>query len=388
MIWGCRPDRRLLAAATSLGAVDMRLCLTGRLPGLSFGVAAVPPECPARRRRRPELVVAWPSVEGGGWGGAMMTNPGPRHVPVLRDEVVDHLVHGRANRDPLRILDLTLGLGGHAEALLEAAPAGSVLLGLDRDRAALDLARVRLAPFGEAVTTVQSPFSNLAAALAAQGWSTVDAVVADLGVSSLQLDEPGRGFSFRFDAPLDMRMDPDGGGETAAELIERLDEAELADILHDLGEERAARRIARTIKNAAHSPATTGELRALVARHVRGRPGHDPATRTFQALRIAVNQELEEIAGMLAALPGILAPRARLAVLAWHSLEDRIVKTVFRNWCATCVCPPQWPMCRCRGVPRATRLTRGAVRPTEGEVGRNPRARSARLRVVEWCGGG
>ncbi len=317
-----------------------------------------------------------------------MENPGPRHVPVLLEEVVDILIRGRSGGPALRMLDLTVGLGGHAEALLAAAPAGSQLLGLDRDPAALALARERLARFGDYATLVQCRASEARRAVVERGWPAIDVVIADLGVSSLQLDDAGRGFSFRFDAPLDMRMDPTGGGETAAELIERLDQGELAQVLHDLGEEPAARRIARAIKQASEPPRTTAELRRLVARFVRGRPGHDPATRTFQALRIAVNQELEELAGLLAIQPELLAPGARMAVLAWHSLEDRLVKTVFRNWCASCVCPPEWPFCRCGGVAQATRLTRRVVRPTEGEVGRNPRARSARLRAVEWCGGG
>lgn len=335
--------------------------------------------------------VIWGFEEGGaarclGSVPAMGVSEGAQHIPVMRDEIVAALAV-RDGGKPLRLVDCTLGLGGHAEALLAAAPAGSELLGLDRDATALALARTRLAPFGDRFLAVQAPFSRLAEILDEQGWDSVDGVLADLGVSSMQLDEVERGFSFRADAPLDMRMDR-SRGESAAELLERVDEVELTDILRRFGEEPAARRIARAIVQSEPRPTTTGELHELVGR-VAGGPRHrrrriDPATLTFQALRIAVNQELSEIEGWLESLPKLLAPGARIAVLAYHSLEDRRIKNVFRHWARACVCPPELLICRCGGEPLATALVRGAAKPSEDEIAVNPRARSARLRMVEW----
>jgi 16S rRNA (cytosine1402-N4)-methyltransferase len=302
----------------------------------------------------------------------------------MRAEVVRHLLSGRTG-EPLRIVDLTLGAGGHAAALLAAAPSGSELLGIDRDARAHAVAAAALAPWTGRTHLRQARFSELPRVLAELGWPSVDAVLADLGVSSMQLDEAGRGFSFRLGADLDMRMDRDAG-ESAAELLERVSEEELAGLLADLGEMPRARRIARAIRRPV-PPRTTEELRARVAAAV-GRPTrrHDPATLVFQALRIAVNDELGELERLLDALPERLAPGARLAVLAYHSLEDRLVKRRFATWTASCTCPPEVLVCACGG-PRARRLTRRAERPSDSEVLANPRARSARLRAVEWIGG-
>lgn len=310
---------------------------------------------------------------------------GLEHEPVLRADVVRYLLP--KPRPGLRLIDCTVGLGGHSEALLEAAPPDAELLVVDRDPAALAKSRARLAPFGERVRYAQAPFSTLGAVLAGIGWDRVDGLLADLGVSSMQLDDAARGFSFRSDAPLDMRMDPTRG-ESAAELVERLGEEDLADLIYDLGEEHRSRRIARAIKRAGRPPTTTGELRAAVHRAVgpqRGRR-HDPATLTFQALRIAVNRELDELDALIDLLPERLAPGARAVFLSYHSLEDRRVKRRFARWRRSCVCPPELPVCRCGGRARAGAVTRRVVTPSEDEIRENPRARSARLRAIEWLG--
>jgi 16S rRNA (cytosine1402-N4)-methyltransferase len=304
------------------------------------------------------------------------------HEPVLCAEVVRHLIGGRST--PLRIVDLTLGAGGHAAALLGAAPAGSELLGIDRDVRAHAAALDALARHAPRTHLRRAPFSALPDALRELAWPSVDAVLLDLGVSSMQLDDPGRGFSFRFDAPLDMRMDRDSG-ESVRDLLEGVTEDELAHLLADLGEVPRAGRIARAICRG-ERPRTTTELRERILAAV-GRPprSHDPATLVFQALRIAVNDELGELERTLAALPSVLAPRGRVAVLAYHSLEDRIVKRCFAAWTARCTCPPELLRCACGG-PRAQRLTRRVERPSDAEVLKNPRARSARLRAIEWIG--
>lgn len=306
------------------------------------------------------------------------------HEPVMRADVVRLLLP--EPRPGLRLIDLTVGLGGHAEALLEAAPPDAQLIGLDRDPNALERAGARLERFGSRVRLVQSPFSGMSDAMDRSGWTEVDGVLADLGVSSLQLDDGQRGFSFQSDAPLDMRMDPTQG-ESAAALLARLDERELGVLIRELGEEPAARRIARSIKRADELPTTTGALRAAVHRAVgprRGRRNLDPSTLTFQALRIAVNAELAELDAILVQLPERLAKHGRAVVLSYHSLEDRRVKRTFALWAKACVCPPELPICQCGGRARARALTRRVATPSEEEIARNPRARSARLRAIEW----
>lgn len=305
------------------------------------------------------------------------------HEPVMRADAVRLLLP--MPRPGLRLADLTTGLGGHSEALLEAAPPDAELLAIDRDPNALERARTRLARFGDRVHFVQLPFSGLSDAMESIGWPRVHAVLADLGVSSMQLDDGQRGFSFQTDAPLDMRMDPTRG-ESAAALLARLDERELGELIRELGEEFAGRRIARAIKRADESPATTGALRAAVHRAVGPRRGrkHDPSTLTFQALRIAVNGELDELESLLAQLPDRLAEHGRAVFLSYHSLEDRRVKRTFALWSKACVCPPAMAICRCGGKARATSLTRKVATPSEEEIARNPRARSARLRAIEW----
>jgi 16S rRNA (cytosine1402-N4)-methyltransferase len=274
-----------------------------------------------------------------------------------------------APKDGELAVDCTLGLGGHAEALLRHPGFQGRLIGLDRDAEALALASRRLADFGPRFTARQARFSQLAEVLAEVGWGRPAVILFDLGASSLQFDSAERGFSFRADGPLDMRMDR-GSGPTAADLVNELDVESLADVLWRYGDERRSRRIARAIAEGRGRAAirSTGQLAEIVRRAGGGRSGRiDPATRTFQALRIAVNDELSEIEKGLAAAAAGAAPGARLAVISFHSLEDRIVKRFLRSLAVG----------GCAEV-----LTRRPLRPGDEEVAANPRARSARLRAA------
>jgi 16S rRNA (cytosine1402-N4)-methyltransferase len=299
---------------------------------------------------------------------------GGGHMPVLLEEAMAWL----APKPGGRYCDATLGAGGHSQALLErSAPDGRVV-GLDRDPAALATAAGALQRFGDRVTLVHARFSDARAVLGRLAMIPVDGFLVDLGVSSPQLDRAERGFSFRLDGPLDMRMDPTGG-ETAAELLRRVDEAELTRIIRDQGEERHAARVARAIIDArrAGPVETTGKLAAIVARALpRHEHGKNPATRTFQALRIEVNDELGELERLLAVAADCLRPGGRLVVIAFHSLEDRIVKRRLRELAgrggAASATPPQLRL-----------LTKHVVVPGDDERARNPRARSARLRAAE-----
>jgi 16S rRNA (cytosine1402-N4)-methyltransferase len=268
-------------------------------------------------------------------------------------------------------VDCTVGLGGHAEVLLERG--ADRVVGLDRDRDALAAAGRRLARWGERVALVHADYRGIDRVLDEGGIGEVRGVLADLGVSSMQLDAPGRGFSFRRDEPLDMRMDA-SGGPTAADLVAQMEEAELADVIFRFGEERFSRRIARAIVAARERApiATTGALAAVVRRAVptKGWQRIDPATRTFQALRIKVNEELEGLDAFLASAARRLEPGGRLAVIAFHSLEDRIVKRTFRALAAG-------------GDTRLAIVTRRPLVASDAEVERNPRARSAKLRAIE-----
>jgi 16S rRNA (cytosine1402-N4)-methyltransferase len=274
-----------------------------------------------------------------------------------------------------------VGGGGHAEAVLSACAPDGRLLGLDLDPDALAVARQRLAPFGERATLRQGSFAQLAA-LAAD-FAPADGILFDLGLSSLQLADPSRGFSFSHPGPLDMRFDPAAGGPTAADLVNGLSVEELAQILYQYGEERQARRIAEAIV-AARPLETTEQLAEVVAAAVGGRRGRiHPATRTFQALRIAVNDELSVLQVALPQAVDLLKPGGRLVVISFHSLEDRIVKRFLRQESKDCICPPEVPVCICNHRARLRVLTRKPVRPEPDEVARNPRARSARLRAAE-----
>lgn len=311
------------------------------------------------------------------------------HVSVMADEIVASLVRA----DATRFVDATLGDGGHSERILDAAGPDAELLALDWDDTAFAVAKRRLERFGDRVTIIRSGFGDLPRVLTEHGWGDgADGIVADLGISSRHLDTPERGFSFGADAPLDMRMDK-RRSESAADLLARIDEKELADIIYEFGEERASRRIARQIlRRREEKPPrpvrTTSELReAVVAAGVRGRPGHDPATRTFQALRIAVNDELGELDSLLEEGWRVLRPGGRFAILTYHSLEDRRVKRAFRMWASDCLCPPRKPICDCGWSAKVKLETRRKRVPTDAEIAANPRARSAGLRVVERLGG-
>ena len=308
--------------------------------------------------------------------------PDAPHRPVLLHETVQHLAPERGGL----FVDATLGLGGHSEAILRAAPATRVV-GIDRDRAALEQARRQLAHYGARCRFVHANFSDIARVVAEAGAQEVSGVLADLGVSSLQFDSPARGFSFRHDAPLDMRMDAGGADETAAELLARLPEEEIARIIFEYGEERRSRRIARWLverREAGRPVQTTTELAELVARAV----GHrrtdriHPATRTFQALRIAVNRELEGLEAFLETAGALLQPRGRLCVISFHSLEDRIVKRTLRRLSGQCECDPRAPVCTCGARRTVEILTRRPITATEAELAENPRARSAKLRAA------
>jgi 16S rRNA (cytosine1402-N4)-methyltransferase len=302
------------------------------------------------------------------------------HEPVLLQPVVEFL---RPARDDGTLVDTTVGLGGHASALLERYPR-SRLIAIDRDPAALERARERLAKFGDRVAFHRGRHESLIEILKQSNATKVSGILADLGVSSMQLDDAWRGFSFRFDAPLDMRMGPEGA--TAAELVNWRDERELTRILREYGEEPMARRIARAIVDArAEAPIeTTSRLAEIIRSVKRSRPGGiDPSTLTFQALRIATNEELIGLDRFIDDAVESLEPAARIAVIAFHSLEDRIVKRAFRRLEGQCTCPPGMPVCGCGAIEKVKILTGRPVTASDEELNRNPRSRSAKLRVAE-----
>ena len=278
-------------------------------------------------------------------------------------------------------VDATLGLGGHTKALLETEATLRVI-GIDQDAAAMEMAKERLAAFGDRVEFRQGNFADIRRFV-----DKADGILADLGVSSLQFDSESRGFSFRFDAPLDMRMDADSEDETAAEMLERLSEEEIANLIYGYGEERFSRRIARRIveRRKAGSPVkTTKELAELVERSVPRKPKDKihPATKTFQALRIAVNRELEVLEGFLKDAIDLLKPNGRLAIISFHSLEDRMVKQAFLKASGKCQCPPRIPQCLCGAKREVEILTKKPITAREEELDLNPRSRSAKLRAV------
>jgi len=302
------------------------------------------------------------------------------HRPVLLRETIESLAVKRGGL----FVDCTVGLGGHSEAILQTSPDAQVL-GIDRDEEALRLARERLAEFGGRFRAVRADFRELTRVLATAEVKAVRGILADLGVSSLQLDSPSRGFSFRHEAPLDMRMDM-SSGETAAELLGRLSEVEIARLIFEYGEERHSRRIARRIvaRREAGEPVTsTTELAKLVERAIGGKKRRiHPATRTFQALRIAVNRELEGLDQFVADAFDALEPHGRLAVISFHSLEDRIIKRTLLKLSGRCQCPPRLPQCACGARQVIEIVTRRPLTPTEDEIAENPRARSAKLRIA------
>jgi len=312
--------------------------------------------------------------------GGQGPNSQKGHRPVLLRETIESLAVKRGGL----FVDCTVGLGGHSEAILQASPDAQVL-GIDRDEEALRLARERLAEFGGRFRAVRADFRELTRVLATAEVKAVRGILADLGVSSLQLDSPSRGFSFRHEAPLDMRMDL-SSGETAAELLGRLSEVEIARLIFEYGEERHSRRIARRIveRREAGEPVTsTTELAKLVERAIGSKKRRiHPATRTFQALRIAVNRELEGLDQFVADAIDALEPHGRVAVISFHSLEDRIIKRTLLKLSGRCQCPPRLPQCACGARQAVEILTRRPLTPAEDEIAENPRARSAKLRVA------
>lgn len=303
-----------------------------------------------------------------------------RHEPVLLSEVLDHL---RPPREDAVIVDATVGLGGHAEALLRVHPRLR-LVAIDRDPEALERSRERLRPFADRVMFARGRHESLIEILKQLGLEQIGGILADLGVSSMQLDDAARGFSFRTEGPLDMRMGPDS--TAASEIVNTFDEHELTKIIREFGEEPKAKRIARAIVQArAEAPIETTTRLAEIIRSVK-RPKFndiDPSTLTFQALRIAANAELVELEKFIDDAVSVLELDGRIAVISFHSLEDRIVKLTFRRLEDPCVCPPGMPVCGCGAKPIVRILTGRPLTASEKEVDRNPRSRSAKLRIAE-----
>ncbi len=305
------------------------------------------------------------------------------HQPVLLKETIDLLCW----REGGLYVDCTLGAGGHSEAILRECPHSRVI-GIDQDKEAIEAASERLAPYGERVIFVWRNFKNIDEILTKIGVPQVDGVLMDLGISSPQLDHKERGFSYQQDAPLDMRMNQVSGTITAQDIVNNLTEEELGQIIYRYGEERWAKRIAEFIVRARQEKplTTTGELvavvKAAIPKKVRD-GGHHPAKKTFQALRIAVNDELQIIAPAMEAAARRLSSGGRLAVISFHSLEDRIVKDAMRYLAKDCICPPGQAICTCDKEQLIKPVTRKPVIAGEGELAENPRARSAKLRVGE-----
>jgi 16S rRNA (cytosine1402-N4)-methyltransferase len=306
-----------------------------------------------------------------------------QHIPVMLGPVIELL-----NCKPGGIyVDATIGAGGYARSILEKSAADGVVLGLDWDGEAIERVRERLSGYGERLIVEKADFADIRRVLSEHGIREVDGIAADLGVSSFQIEDPKRGFSFIKEGPLDMRMNRDLP-QTAADLVNKLPEKDLADLIYRYGEERLSRRIARAIVEARKKNriADTRELAELIRKTVpatRDSFRIHAATRTFQALRIAVNRELDSLERFLPEALDVLKPGGSLCVVAFHSLEDRMVKEAFRNWARSCRCPRERAACECEGRPLVRLLTKKALRPSPDEVERNPRSRSARLRAVE-----
>jgi len=300
------------------------------------------------------------------------------HIPVLYHEIIQALNPQTGGL----YIDGTVGAGSHAKGILEASSPNGRLLGLDLDPEAIELSRSHLEHFRSRIILKRASYTTLQQQLDSVGWTQVDGILLDLGVSSMQLDKARRGFSFRADAPLDMRFDPDGL-VTASDLVNDLSERELADIIYKFGEERKSRQIAREIIK--QRPIySTKQLAKIVGKVVKSKRGKiNPATRTFQALRIATNEELKSLRSVLPQAVGCLAPGGHLAIISFHSLEDRIVKQYFRRESQDCICPPENLICTCNHLATIKVLTKRPVRPGEEELHANPRSRSSRLRVVE-----
>jgi 16S rRNA (cytosine1402-N4)-methyltransferase len=307
------------------------------------------------------------------------------HISVMADEVLDWLNPHSGGR----YLDGTLGLGGHCLRMFERTGGDIEILAIDKDSDAIEAASSRLSPYAEHFFSVHGSFRDFEHPLKQLGWEQLDGVLLDLGVSSMQIDQPDRGFSFVHDGPLDMRMDKHSGMPSARDLIARLPVQKLKDIIREYGEEPMAGRIARAIVAYRESAPieTTLQLAELVAKAYpakrRALSRNHPATKTFQALRIAVNRELDDLRYFLERIPAYLVPGGRIVVISFHSLEDRIVKQVFRTESKGCLCPRQQPVCVCGHEQRLEVLTRKPQVPSKDEMARNPRSRSAKLRAAE-----
>ena len=299
------------------------------------------------------------------------------HQPVLYHEII----HALQPKNEGHYVDGTLGAGGHARGILEACAPDGRLLGLDVDPQALALARENLAPYGERARLIQASYDSLTERLHEIGWDEVDGILLDLGLSSMQLDTPERGFSFQHDAPLDMRFDP-ASPTTAADLVNSLSGEELADIIYRYGEERASRRIAQAIVKA-RPLQTTCQLAAIIESVLPRKGRVHPATQTFQALRIAVNEELERVENVLPQAVAALRPGGRLVIISFHSLEDRIVKEYFRRESKDLVNPPYERIYEVEKKATLKEINRKVIIPGEAEIEANPRARSAKLRIAE-----
>lgn len=310
-----------------------------------------------------------------------LTNSFPSHLPVLYQETIASL----NPQSPGLYVDATVGAGGHASGILSASAPLGQLLGLDVDPQALALAGQKLSSFGERAILRKASYVTIKEQIALCGWKSVQGILIDLGVSSMQVDTAERGFSFLKEGPLDMRFDTEAE-TSAAELVNDLPEDELVRIIQQYGEEPEARRIARSIVE--NRPfQTTLELASVIHRAVRQHRGRvHPATRTFQALRIAVNQELQSLHTFLPQAIEILAPGGRLSVISFHSLEDRIVKEFFARESRDCLCPPKQPVCTCSHKASIRLVNRHTLTASEEEIRLNPRSRSARLRIVEKIG--
>ena len=279
-------------------------------------------------------------------------------------------------------VDGTLGAGGHAWGILQASQPDGQLLGMDVDPQALEIASEKLAEYGNRAIIVHASYRTLKKQIAILGWQQVDGILLDLGLSSMQLDIRERGFSFQNEAPLDMRFDPEGK-MSADDLVNHLDEVELADLIFRYGEEHRSRQVARSIVKARPIQTTTQLAKVVAGATSGGKSGIHPATRTFQALRIAVNGELDALEEVLPQTIEVLVKKGRLAIISFHSLEDRMVKQFMRKECRDCICPPRQPVCTCGHQATLREITTKLIRPQEDEVRNNPRSRSARLRIAE-----
>lgn len=299
------------------------------------------------------------------------------HLPVLLKDIITALQPEPAGR----YIDGTLGAAGHAASILEKSSPDGQLIGFDLDPQALAIARERLALYGERAHIIQASYTSMKVEAGQLGWDAVDGILLDFGVSSMQLDTPERGFSFLHEGPLDMRFSP-RASQSAADLVNTLPEAELAEIIFRYGEERLSRKIARVIVN--NRPIhTTGQLAGLILKNIGKRERIHPATRTFQALRIAVNSELESVEAVIPMAVDLLKPGGRLAIISFHSLEDRLVKEFFRRESKDCICPPNQPVCTCGHKAIIKEINRKPIVADEAEILANPRARSAKLRIAE-----